>query len=155
MSMSTSMSVRELMLRDVAVLGPQTSLREAAARMSRSRRGLVVVANGERVQGLVTLRRLVFGATAAAQGHPINGVGDLASRRFVLTWEGEPLEELTSRMVRAGAGRAVVVEDGKVVGVVTTLELAQRARHQHAVDLSSEASFPASDPPSWTGTWAG
>jgi CBS domain-containing protein len=152
--------VHELMLNDVAVLTPRTTLREAAARMSRSGRGLLVIADAERVHGLVTMRRLILGAEAAAQGYPIHGIGDLTSSHFILAREDELLTQLAPRMVRAGVRRAVVVdEDGQVSGVITTLELARaersRWRHLHAVELSSEGSFPASDPPSWTGTVAG
>jgi predicted transcriptional regulator len=151
--------VHEIMLNDVAVLARRTTLREAAARMSRSGRGLLVIADAERVHGLVTMRRLILGAEAAAQGYPIHGIGDLASSRFVLTREDEHLMQLAPRMVRAGVRRAVVVdEDGRVSGVVTTQEIARaerlRWRRLHAVDLSSEGSFPASDPPSWIGTVA-
>ena len=150
--------VRELMLRDIPVLDPRTPLREAAARMSPQ--GLVVVADDEHVFGLVTLRHLVFGAEAAAEGHPIHGVGDLVTQRFVLTTPHEPLEDLARRMSAAGVRRAVVMgSEGQVLGVITTLELARGARRRwrrlHAVDLSSEGSFPASDPPSWTDTLAG
>jgi predicted transcriptional regulator len=152
--------VRELVLRDVAVLTPRTPLLEAARRMARTRHGLLVVVDGERLLGLVTLRQLVSGAEAAAEGHPVHGIGDLVSRRFILTREDESLRELAPRLVRSGVRRAVVLgEEGQVAGVVTTLEIARAARRRwrrlHAVDLSSEGSFPASDPPSWTGTLAG
>lgn len=152
--------VRDFMLNDVAVLAPRTTLREAAAAMSHSGRGLVVIADAERIHGLVTLRRLVLGAEAAAQGYPVHGAGDLASRRFILAGEDERLTELAPRMVRAGVRRCVVLgEDGQVSGIITTLELARaeqrRRRLLRAVELSSMDSFPASDAPSWTGTLAG
>ena len=150
--------VRELMLRDIPVLDPRTPLREAAAKMSPQ--GVLVVADDEHVFGLVTLRHLVFGAEAAAEGHPVHGVGDLVTQRFLLTTPDEPLVDLARRMAGSGVRRAVVMGgDGQVQGVITTLELARGARRRwrrmHAVDVSSEGSFPASDPPSWTGTLAG
>ncbi|MBF5040761.1 CBS domain-containing protein [Aggregicoccus sp. 17bor-14] len=155
-----SLFVRELMLRDVAVLEPRTPLREAAAAMARSPRGLLVIADEDRIHGLVTLRQLVFGAEAAAQGHPVHGVGDLAHPRFLVTWEREPLEELAARLVQAGVRCAVVLgEGGGVAGLITTLELANAAKRRRrglrAVDVASEDSFPASDAPSWTGALAG
>ena len=155
-----SLFVRELMLRDVVVLDPRTPLRKAAAAMARSRRGILVIADDERVHGLVTLRQLVFGAEAAAQGHPVNGIGDLAHQRFILSWGRESLEELAPRLVQAGVRCAVVLgEDGGVAGIITTLELTngarRRSRRLRAVDVASEDSFPASDAPSWIGSLAG
>ncbi|RKH42939.1 CBS domain-containing protein [Corallococcus sp. AB050B] len=152
--------VREFMFGGIAVLDPWTPLREAAARMARSGHGFIVIADAKRIRGLVTLRRLILGAELAAQGYPLHGIGDLASSHFILSREDEPLARLAPRMARAGVRRAVVVgEDGQVSGVITTLELARaerrRQRRLQAVDLSSEDSFPASDPPSWTGTMAG
>lgn len=152
--------VRELMLRDIPVLDPRASLREAATQMARSPHGLAVVADDTHVFGLVTLRHLVFGAESAAMGHPVHGIGDLVTRRFILTTPDEPLAELAQRLVRGGVRRAVVQDaQGQVSGVITTMELARGARRRwrrlHAVELSSEGSFPASDPPSWTGTRAG
>ena len=126
------------MLRDVPHVTPHTSLRKAAAKMARTRHGLLVVVDDAGVHGVLTLRRLVLGAEAAAQGVPIRGAGDLASTRFLLGWEEEPVSELAQRMGRAEVRRAVIIGAGcEATGVVTPEELAlgvrQHWRHLHAV----------------------
>jgi predicted transcriptional regulator len=146
------MKVRDVMLRDVAVVGPETALREAAEHMREAPSQLLVIGNEHGIYGVVTTRELVWGAEAQAQGHPVSGVGDIASLNFIFTHEDETVEELARRMVHAGARRAVVI-DGALcaVGVVSPMELAR----PDAVGRASEESFPASDAPSWTGATAG
>jgi predicted transcriptional regulator len=141
--------VREVMLNDIAVLAPRTTLREAASRMALSGRGLLVIADAERIHGLVTMRRLVLGAEAAAQGYLIHGIGDLVSRRFVLTREDECVTQLAPRMVQAGVRRAIVTgEDGQVSGVVTTLELARaQTRSRQVTRPRGPAPWPADPSP--------
>ncbi|MFY0569160.1 CBS domain-containing protein [Archangium lansingense] len=146
------MWVRDVMLRDVAVVGPETALRAAAEHMWKSRGQLLVVGDERGIYGVVTTRELVFGAEAQVQGYSVGGVGDLASLDFVFTHEDEAVEELARRMVHTGARRAIVIDGAlRAVGVVSPMELAR----PDVVGRASEESFPASDAPSWTGTSAG
>ncbi len=146
------MRVRDVMVRGVAVVRPETGFREAVARMRQSQCPLLVVGDGHSVHGLVTTRELVLGAEAWAQGYPIHGVGDVVSLNFIFTHEGEAVAELVRRMVHAGARRAIVVDgEMRAVGVVSPRELAR----PDEVGRASEDSFPASEAPSWTGATEG
>ena len=146
------MLVRDVMLRDVAVVGPETALREAVEHMWESQCPLLVVGDERGLYGLVTTRELVLGAEAQAQGEPVTGVGDVTSLNFIFTHEGETVEEMARRMVHAGARRAIVIDEALcAIGVVSPMELTR----PDAVERASVESFPASDAPSWTGTTAG
>jgi CBS domain-containing protein len=59
------MQIREVMTRDVAVVSPYESVREAARRMDDLNVGALPVCDGRRLVGMITDRDITVRATAA------------------------------------------------------------------------------------------
>ncbi|HHS97105.1 MAG TPA: CBS domain-containing protein [Chloroflexi bacterium] len=115
-----ALTVEQIMSRGVQVLSPDTTVAEADDRMRRTgHEGFPVVEKG-RVVGLLTRRAvdraIQFGMAAA----PVRQVMEPGS---VTITPRDSVEKLRRLMIETGWGQVPVVEDGKIVGVVTRTDL--------------------------------
>jgi len=113
-------TVGQIMSLGVQVLSPDTNLAEADDRMRRTgHEGYPVVENGRAV-GLLT-RRAVDRAIQFNMGpHPVRQVmepGDFAVS------PDDSVEKLQRLMIETGWGQVPVIQDGKIIGVVTRTDL--------------------------------
>lgn len=105
--------------KEVTALRGDTALRETARRMRAAGVGCVVVLDDAGApRGLVTDRDLALRAVAREldPGAPVSRV---ASAPLVTIGASESLQEVARAMSRAGVRRLPVVEDGRLVGIVT------------------------------------
>ena len=129
-------SVAELMHTDVVTIDPQASLAELASLLRRHEiHGVPVVDAGGKAVGMVSVSDLLWlsdrvrptPAAARAQA-PWEGL-DRVTVRDVMTPDvfGVPpaasVGELLDFFARTGLHRALVLADGRVVGIVTTTDL--------------------------------
>jgi CBS domain-containing protein len=135
------MRVEEVMTRDVAVVSPATSLRAVARLLSERRISGAPVCDGTgRVVGVVSEADVLAKEEGAAldAGSPLAWlVGDTRDRRkAAATTAGEAMtappitiepraqvSEAARTMVERGVDRLPVVEDGRLVGIVTRADL--------------------------------
>jgi CBS domain-containing protein len=111
--------VRDVMVEDVIAVEPDEPLERVLRALSEaSIHGVPVVEDG-RLVGIVTSVDVVW-ALASGEWRELRA-GEVA-RRAVEAGPDEPLEVVLDRMAAAGQDRAVVVEEGRVVGVVTVLD---------------------------------
>jgi CBS domain-containing membrane protein len=130
-------SVRDIMTPVVEVLQMGDTLDLAARHMKLGRiRHLPVVDGEQNLIGLITHRKLV----AAWLGHGDPGhekphqiereipVEMLMETDVVTTWPGAPISEIAAIMETRKIGCVVVLEEGKVVGIVTEADFVKLAR---------------------------
>ncbi|HEY75592.1 MAG TPA: CBS domain-containing protein [Thermoflexia bacterium] len=115
-----AVTVEQIMSRGVQVLSPDTTVAEANDRMRRTGHEGYPVVEGGKVVGLLTRRAvdraIQFGMAAA----PVRQVMEPGS---VTVSPKDSVEKLRRLMIETGWGQVPVVEDGKIVGVVTRTDL--------------------------------
>jgi len=135
------MKVAELMTRDVVTVTPETSLREAASLLStRKISGVPVVdasgtvigifseadilakESGERPRGGL-LGWLLEADVALDDKIRAKTVGEAMTAPVITIAPNRPVHEAAARMVSESVNRLPVVEDGKLVGIVTRADL--------------------------------
>lgn len=135
--------IKELMSRDVKVIGPDTSIREAAQLMRDGDFGLLPVVEHDRMIGTVTDRDIAIRGVAEGK-EPTSNVRDLMSPGIVWAFEDESvdraLEIMSERQVRR---LPVVNRDKRLVGIVALGDLAEeKSEAKPAGKALSEISRP-------------
>ncbi|HTJ85296.1 MAG TPA: chloride channel protein [Polyangiaceae bacterium] len=129
----TQVLVRDIGAKPVVTLDADLTVADARQRLagdegSQHHHGFPVL-RGDALLGVVT-RLQLFGAST----DPGTRVADLVSRAAVTIGLEASAREAADRMVREGVGRLPVVDDGRLVGIVTRSDLLQA----HARRLDSE-----------------
>ena len=122
--MTQHKTVQDVMTRDPITLPPSTSLVDAAKTMRDMSIGIVVVADGEGLIGIVTDRDIVVRALADGCDPHTTTLMDISSRELTTVSPDEPIEAAV-RLIREQAIRRLpVVSEGRVVGIVSLGDLA-------------------------------
>jgi CBS domain-containing protein len=119
------MQIREVMTRDVAVVSPYESVREAARRMDDLNVGALPVCDGRRLVGMITDRDITVRATAAGASPNACQVCDVMSDDVRWCYEDDSVEEAEQAMTEMQIRRLPVVDDRKrLIGMLTLGDLA-------------------------------
>jgi CBS domain-containing protein len=111
--------VRDVMSKDVRVVRPDTTVREVVATMNKFDIGSIIVVQGDRPVGIITerdiLRRLV---------EPCLAPETLTARQVMTSPvqtinENASIEEAAKLMAKKRVKRLPVMNDGKLVGIIT------------------------------------
>jgi len=118
------MQVRELMTGHVASVSPETPVAAAARLLSRGNIGAVpVMASSGRLLGMLTDRDIALRCVAASRPPEQTPVGEVMTRRIVTCAPDSDVEDAARLMAREQVRRLPVVEDGKVVGLLSLGDL--------------------------------
>lgn len=117
------MQVSDAMSSEVLTVGPQHTLREAAALMSQRRVGAAVVLDADQDQpGIITERDIL---DAVGQGQDVDGerVQDHLTGDIVVAAPDWPLEKAAATMTSGGFRHLVVCRGREVVGVISVRDI--------------------------------
>jgi CBS domain-containing protein len=118
------MNIQDVMDTELLTIAPETTLREAAQRMSGRNVGaalLLDVAIGSYL-GIITERDLL-NAIAAGDDPDVQRVADSATSNIVTVSADASLEQAAEKMIKGGFRHLLVVTNGDAIGIVSMRDL--------------------------------
>ena len=119
------MQIRDVMTESVVTAPASAAVRDVAALMRERNVGSVVLVNGSEPVGFVTDRDLALSVIADGRDFG-DHVADHASSPVITAEASMDVEEAGELMVRHAIRRLVVVDGGRLTGIVTLDDLASR-----------------------------
>ena len=117
------MKVKDVMTKNVACISPQSTVIEAARLMQKHNVGVIPVCDATRMVGIVTDRDIVVRNIANGTGVD-KEVRDIMTSDVKTVTKDMDVDDATNIMSRAQARRLPVVENNKVVGMVSIGDIA-------------------------------
>lgn len=119
---SKSQRIQEIMTANPITVPATSSIQEAAVKMRDANIGSLAVTDGDTVSGILTDRDIVV--RAVADGRSDATAGDVASRDLVTAKPDDRVGDVVSLIGEKALRRVLVVEDGKLKGIVSLGDLA-------------------------------
>jgi CBS domain-containing protein len=119
------MKVRDIMTREVRLLNPDQTIREAASLMAEVDAGALPVGENDRLVGMITDRDIVI--RAVAQGRPVDTkVAAVMSKEVLYCFDTDDLDDVSRNMGKAQVRRLPVINaDKRLVGIISLGDLAR------------------------------
>ena len=117
------MLVKDAMNRRVIVIKPDATVREAARIMTKLRIGSLIVMEDDRIVGIITELDIIWKVVADDLNPNTTLVRDVMSRDVVTIKPDQTLEDAAELMVEKKIKKLPVVEDHRLVGILTATDL--------------------------------
>ena len=115
--------VRDRMISSVVTIEPGTGVVDAAKRMIQEEKGPLPIVEGERPKAIVTDRDIIAHVVAEGRDPRSMTVDEIASQELVTIGPDEDINEARRLMDRHQLDRIVVVEDEKLVGIISEADI--------------------------------
>jgi CBS domain-containing protein len=136
------MQVSEFMSRDVKLIHPQDSIREAARLMRDLDVGSLPVTDGDRLVGFVTDRDIVIRGLANSGG-PDSPIKDVMSDNILYCFEDDSVESVAQNMGRNQVRRLpVLTREKRLCGIVALGDIANTGADEPAEGALEAISRP-------------
>ena len=138
------MKVKDLMTSDPATVGPDDVCAQAATLMKQEDCGAIPVVRDNTLIGIITDRDITIRAVAAGRDPKTTKVSEVMSADPITVGPDDDVSEAASIMAKSQIRRLPVVENGKLLGIVVTAQLARREKASDLGETIKEISEPAS-----------
>jgi CBS domain-containing protein len=141
------MHVRDGMSSVVLTVGPDHTLRQAAAQMAERRVGAAVVLDPDGMgPGIITERDMLI-SIARGEDPESERVADHLTAELVFASPGWSLEQAAVAMVRGGFRHLVVVDGGEIAGILSVRDVVRVWTDDGAIcDLPQSPTLAQADP---------
>ena len=117
------MQLKEVMKTEVVTVGRNETVTNAAKRMREANIGCLVIVDGDSLVGIVTDRDLLIGCLGAGHDPSACQVSDYMSSPVITESPATEIQVAAHMMVSRKIKRLPLVEDGKLVGLVSFSDL--------------------------------
>ena len=136
------MRIAEVMTRDVRVIDPERSVRDAARLMDHLNVGSLPVCDGERLVGMITDRDIAVRGVAKGFA-PDTPVSELMTKDCITAREDDDVSTIASKMSEAQVRRLPVIDDQeRLCGIVSLGDLSRDGDDQSASQALAGVSQP-------------
>jgi CBS domain-containing protein len=137
--------IREVMTRDVEVINPNDTLRDAAEKMRSLNVGAIPVCDGQRVLGMLTDRDIVVRAIAIGRDANTTQVSDAMSSGIEYCFDDDVADGVLDKMRDKQIRRIIVVDrNKKLVGIVAIGDLSGEVSERKVGEALEGISEPSS-----------
>ena len=138
------MKVSDLMTSDPATVGPDDPVAKAATLMREEDCGAIPVVRGGKLIGIVTDRDITVRAVAEGRDAKTLKVSEIMSADPITVSPDTDGDEASRVMAEHQVRRLPVVQDGHLLGILVTAQLARRESSKAVGETIKEISEPAS-----------
>ena len=138
------MKVRELMTSDPAKVGPDDVVAQAATLMKQEDCGAIPVVRDGMLIGIITDRDIAIRVVAEGRDAKTTKVSESMSADPITIAPDADVTEAASVMAASQIRRLPVVENGRLLGIIVTAQLARREKSSDTGETIKEISEPAS-----------
>jgi CBS domain-containing protein len=131
-------NVRDIMIRNVITIDHEKTAKDVALLMSEKQvSSLVVIKDGNPI-GLVTERDLSRKVMTTDRKSTDVPLPEIMSLKFRWVEPMTPIEDAIQKMINNNIRRLLVLEEGKLVGIITETDLARHLRSKLLIDGALE-----------------
>jgi CBS domain-containing protein len=134
MSLHVDILLKDIMVSKVVTIDPDKTARDAARLMADNGISSVIVMKGDEIVGIVTERDLVRKVCANDISSSKVSITSVMSSPVITAESDLPIEAAVQRMFNNRIRRLPVVEDGKLVGIVTISDIAKHMRTKWLIE---------------------
>ena len=117
------MKVKHAMNRNVFVANPDVTVKEAAKIMTHYRIGSLIVMEDKKVVGIITELDILWKVVAGGLDPETTQIKDVMTKGVITIKADQTVEEAADLMVQKNVKKLPVLDDHKLVGIVTATDL--------------------------------
>ncbi len=136
------MQLRQIMQKEVITIPPSATVFDAAVKMKDYKVGCVIVADDSRnLKGIITDRDIALAITRESFNVRQTQAADIMTRNPKTVMADEDIDSAMRTMNKARINRLPVLEKGKLVGIVSSADIATEMKDQLNEFFSIEEAF--------------
>ena len=124
--MADKLLVKDVMTRDVKVVGPDTSVKEVAAAMNKFDVGSIIVVQDDKPVGVISERDVLRRVVEPCLSPKVITAGQIMTSPVVTICESASIDEVVKLMAERRVRKIPVMKKEKLVGIITYTDIVSK-----------------------------